>query len=100
MLLVTSHTIQTKNKYMDILTLAKKVHKSEFKEALDYMKEVNDAGLMVEFVSQVREMELEGRDIMSCIYSAYYDLLIDSDTGKYKKELERLIPNSRGIVTY
>jgi len=67
MLLVTSHTIQTKNKYMDILTLAKKVRKSEFKEALDYMKEVNDAGLMVEFVDQVRNMELEGRDTMSCI---------------------------------
>jgi len=85
---------------MDILTLAKSLSKQEFKEALDYIKTVNDTGLMVEFVDQVRDMELEGRDTMSCIYSAYYDLLIDSDTGKYKKELERLIPNSRGIVTY
>jgi hypothetical protein len=85
---------------MDILTLAKSLSKQEFKEALDYIKTINDTGLMVEFVDQVRDMELEGRDTMSCIYSAYYDLLIDSDTGKYKKELERLIPNSRGIVTY
>jgi hypothetical protein len=85
---------------MDILTLAKSLSKQEFKETLDYIKTVNDAGLMVEFILLVHEMENSGRDTMSCIYSAYYDLLIDSDTGKYKKELERLIPNSRGIVTY
>lgn len=81
---------------MDILTLAKKVHKVEFKEALDYIKEVNDAGLLVEFIDLVKEMESEGRDIMSCIHSAYYDLLIDSDTGKYKSDVESLVSGSGG----
>ena len=85
---------------MDILTLAKNVDKVEFKEALDYLKQVNDAGLIVEFIDLVLEMEREGTDIMSCIHHAYYDLLIDSDTGKYKREVENLIPSSGKNSTY
>lgn len=79
---------------MDVLTLAKSVSKSEFKEALHAFKQVNDAGLMVEFLDLVKEMELEGTDIMSCIYNASYDLLIDRETGKYKPEVEKLMPKS------
>jgi hypothetical protein len=93
---VKTHTIQTKNKNMDILTLAKKVDKTEFKEALDYIKEVNDAGLLGDFFDLVMEMEREDRYIMSCIHSAYYDLLIDSDTGKYKAEVKNLVTGSGG----
>lgn len=85
---------------MDILTLAKKVDKVEFKEALDYLKQVNDVGLLGEFFDLVIEMERGGTDIMSCIYHAYYDLLIDSDTGKYKREVENLIPSSGKNSTY
>lgn len=85
---------------MYILTLAKSVSKSEFKEALNYMKQVNDAGLMVEFIDLIMEMELEGTDIMSCIHHAYYDLMIDSETGKYKPEVEKLIPTSGKNVSY
>lgn len=81
---------------MDILTLAKKVDKTEFKEALDYIKEINDAGLLGDFFDLVMEMEREDRYIMSCIHSAYYDLLIDSDTGKYKAEVKNLVTGSGG----
>lgn len=85
---------------MDVLTLAKSVSKSEFKEALNYMKQVNDAGLMVEFLDLVKEMELEGTDIMSCIYNASYDLLIDRETGKFKPEVEKLIQTSGKNMSY
>jgi hypothetical protein len=85
---------------MYILTLAKSVSKTEFKEALDCMKQINDAGLMIEFIDLVKEMELEGTDIMSCIYNANYDLLIDRETGKWKKELENLMPTSGKNITY
>ena len=85
---------------MDILTLAKKVDKVEFKEALDYLKQVNDAGLIGEFFDLVMEMEREGTDIMSCIHHAYYDLLIDSDTGKYKTEVKNLVTGSGGNYNF
>lgn len=85
---------------MNILELSKTVSKQEFKDALNCMKQVNDAGLMIEFIDLVKEMELEGTDIMSCIYNANYDLLIDRETGKWKKELENLMPTSGKNTTY
>ena len=44
----------------------------------------------------IMEMEREGTDIMSCIHHSYYDLLIDSDTGKYKSEVKNLVTGSGG----
>lgn len=85
---------------MNILELSKTVSKGEFKEALNYIKQINDAGLMVEFLDLVKEMELEGTDLMSCIHHVYYDLMIDPETGKYKKELENLIPTSGKNTNY
>lgn len=85
---------------MNILELSKTVSKEEFKEALHAMKQVNDAGLMVEFLDLVKEMELEGTDLMSCIYNASYDLLIDRETGKYKPEVEKLMPKPGKNTNY
>lgn len=85
---------------MDIITLAKKVDKEEFKEALNYIRQVNDAGLILEFFNLVMEMEREGTDIMSCIHYSYYDLLIDSDTGKYKSEVKNLVTGSGGNYNF
>ena len=81
---------------MDILTLSKSLSKSEFKEALFCIEKVNDAGLLLEFIDLVNGFVRQGTDLDSAIHHANYDLLIDLETGKYKKEIENLVTGSGG----
>jgi hypothetical protein len=80
---------------MYILNLSKELSKSDFKEALDYMKTANDAGLLFELLELIEEFDEQGYTGMAAIHSAYWDTLIDSDTGKYKSEIENLVSGSR-----
>jgi hypothetical protein len=79
---------------MDILNLSKQLDKQQFKEALDQIKEINDAGYIMEFLESVEVMQNQGTDLSSCIHYSWYDLLIDSDTGKWKPEVENAIERS------
>ena len=80
---------------MYILNLSKSLSKSDFKEALDYMKTANDAGLLFELLELIEVFDAQGYGGMEAIHSAYWDTLIDSDTGKYKSEIENLVSGSR-----
>jgi hypothetical protein len=79
---------------MDILSLSKQLDKQQFKEALDQIKEINDAGYIMEFIESVELMKNLKSDMSSCIYYSWYDLLIDSDTGKFKQEVENTLQKS------
>lgn len=76
---------------MYILNLSKSLSKSDFKEALDYMKTANDAGLLFELLELIDEFDDQGYGGMEAIHSAYWDILIDPDTGKYKPEIGNLV---------
>jgi hypothetical protein len=80
--------------YLNILTLSQSLTKEQFTEALYCFEQINDAGLMVEFVDLVVELMEQGSSLDSAIHHANYDLLIDSETGKYKKEIEAFMPSS------
>lgn len=69
---------------MDILSLSKQLEKDDFSDALDIIKQVNGQGVLVEFIESVNQMVEEGTDLMSSIHYAYYDLLINPETGKFK----------------
>lgn len=79
---------------MNILQLSKTLSKEEFEDALDRIKEANNAGLIIEFIESVEFMHNQGTDLPSCIHYSWYDLLIDSDTGKFKPEVENLLERS------
>ena len=68
---------------MDIITLAKKVDKAEFKEALNYINQVNDAGLILEFFDLVMEMEREERRRIRELTRKWIELYLQ---GKYELE--------------
>ena len=80
---------------MDILNLSKELSKSDFKEALNYMKTANDAGLLFELLELIEGFDAQRILGIAAIHSAYCDMLIDSDTGKYKSEIENLVSGSR-----
>jgi len=43
---------------------------------------------METFIQTVDDMYLSGTDLASCINHAWYDLLIDPETGKFKEEIQ------------
>ena len=79
---------------MNILQLSKTLSKEEFSDSLDYIKEVNDAGFIMEFLDSVEVMNGQGTDLASSIYYSWYDLMIDSGTGKFKTEVESALERS------
>ena len=42
------------------------------------------------FIQTVDDMYFSGTDLASCIHHAWYDLLIDSETGKFKEEIQTI----------
>ena len=73
---------------MDVLDLADSLTKEEVKELLGYLGPLNQAGLIKEFIYKV-----DPDNIAETMYSAYYDLMIDSETGKWKTEFKKLFPS-------
>ena len=66
--------------------------KDEFTESLKYLSDAKKFGKLDEYINRTNELLEETNQITTSMYSAWYDLFIDSDTGKYKEEFEKLIP--------
>ena len=73
---------------MDVLDLADSLTKDEIKELLGYLGPLNQAGLIKEFIYKV-----DPDSVAETMYHAYYDLMIDSETGKWKPEFKKLFPS-------
>jgi hypothetical protein len=78
-----------KIKVMEVLELVDKLSQDEVKELLGYLAPLNEAGLIKEFIYKV-----DPDNIGETMYWAYYDLMIDSETGKWKPEFENLFPST------
>lgn len=73
---------------MNLLILSNTTSKEEFKQSLKLINEINEKGLMETFIETVDDMYFSGTDLSSCIHHAWYDLLIDPETGKFKQEIQ------------
>ena len=73
---------------MNLLILSNTTSKEEFKQSLKLINEINEKGLMEIFIQTVDDMYFSGTDLASCIHHAWYDLLIDPETGKFKQEIQ------------
>ena len=74
---------------MEVLDLVKALNKAEIRELLRYAGQLNEAGLLEEFI-----LKVDPDNIAETMYLAYYDLMIDSETGKFKPEIQNLFPSS------
>jgi len=78
---------------MDIYKLLDTMTKEDIDEALRYLPDLNKAGLIKEFAKRV--IAADGiPSISDAMYYAYYDLMIDSETGKFKLEYQNLFPST------
>jgi hypothetical protein len=70
---------------MEILELVDTLKKEEIRELLNYLKPINEAGLLKEFIYRI-----DPNDIVETMHHVYYDLLIDPETGKFKEEFKNI----------
>ena len=80
---------------MDILKLAGSLTKSEFSNALEEIKLINHLGLIHDYCQAFNLMIEEGTDIESALHYAYFDMLIEEETGHWKEELRDRIKDYR-----
>ena len=74
---------------MEVLELVNVLNKQETRELLGYLNSLNEADLIKEFIYKV-----DPERVAETMHSAWWDLMIDSDTGKWKPELEKLFPST------
>ena len=72
----------------------------EFDESLKFLSDAKKFGKLDEYVNRTNEILKETNEISRSMYSAWYDLFIDSKTGKYKDEFEKLIPKPGKNTNY
>jgi hypothetical protein len=80
---------------MEVLQLVNVLNKEETRELLGYLKSLNEADLIKEFIYKV-----DPERVAETMYSAWWDLMIDSETGKWKPELEKLFPSPGKDANY
>ena len=78
----------------DLLLVDLMTTKEEFNESLKYISDAKNFGKLDEYVNRTNELLQETNQITTSMYSAWYDLFIDSNTGKYKEEFENMIPKT------
>jgi hypothetical protein len=64
----------------------------EFEMCLKQMSDAKKFGMINEFISRADELLTETKDISKAMYSAWYDLFINSDTGKYLDKFQSMLP--------
>lgn len=64
----------------------------EFNESLKFLSDAKKFGKLDEYVNRTNELLQETNQITTCMAWAWYDLFIDSDTGKFKEEFENMLP--------
>ena len=74
---------------MEVLDLVKVLNKAEIRELLRYAVQLNEAGLLEEYI-----LKVDPERVAETMYLAYYDLMIDSETGKFKPEIQNLFPSA------
>ena len=84
----------------DLLFVDWMTTQDEFQECLKQMSDAKKFGMIGEFIAKSEELFKETNDIPKAMYSAWYDLFIDSKTGKYKEEFEKLIPKPGKHTNY
>lgn len=81
--------------FVDLMTT-----QDEFQECLKQMSDAKKFGMIDEFMFEANILLKETNDIPRAMYSTWYDLFINSETGKYKEEFEKLIPKPGKHVNY
>jgi hypothetical protein len=74
---------------MEVLELVKVLNKAEIRELLRYAGQLNEAGLLEEYI-----LKVDPSNVAETMYPAYYDLMIDSETGGFKPEIQNLFPST------
>ena len=80
---------------MEVLDLVKVLNKEETRELLRYATQVNEAGLLEEFV-----LKVDPDNVAGTMYYAWYDLMINFETGKWKPEFENLFSSPGKDTNY
>lgn len=73
---------------LDIVKLSQDLSQEDFSDFLHYLKQINEKGVIKEWSSHWESIISEGANPMSAMHHVYYDLLIDPQTGDWKKDLE------------
>ena len=72
---------------LDIVKLSQDLSQEDFSDFLNYLKQINEKGVMKEWLPIWESMVSEGTDPMSSMHYSYYDILIDPQTGDWKTDL-------------
>ena len=76
----------------DLLLMDLMSTQDEFDESLKFLSDAKKFGKLDEYVNRTNEILKETNEISRSMYSAWYDLFINSDTGKLKEEIENMLP--------
>lgn len=69
---------------MEVLDVLKALNKAERAELIKYLTQLNEFDLIEAFIDRV-----DPNNIAETMYPAYFDLMIDSETGKSKPEFQK-----------
>ena len=81
--------------FVDLMTT-----EGEFEICLKQLSDAKKFGMINEFMSRADEILVETNDIPKAMHSAWYDLFIDSDTGKFKDKFQNMLPKPGKHVNY
>ena len=84
----------------DLLFVDWMTTQDEFQECLKQMSDAKKFGMIDQFIARSEELFLETSDIPKAMYSAWYDLFINSDTGKYLDKFQNMLPKPGKHVNY
>lgn len=81
--------------FVDLMTT-----EGEFEICLKQLSDAKKFGMINEFIDKADTLLKETNDIPKAMHSAWYDLFIDSDTGKFKDKFQSMLPKPGKHVNY
>lgn len=81
--------------FVDLMTT-----EGEFEICLKQLSDAKKFGMIDKFMIRAEELLKETNDIPKAMHSAWYDLFIDSQTGKYLDKFQNMLPKPGKNINY
>lgn len=81
--------------FVDLMTT-----EGEFELCLKQLNDAKKFGMINEFMAKADTLLKETNDIPRAMHSAWYDLFIDSNTGKYLDKFQSMLPKPGKHINY
>ena len=81
--------------FVDLMTT-----EGEFEICLKQLSDAKKFGMIDEFMFRADKLLIETNNIPKAMHSAWYDLFIDSETGKYLDKFQNMLPKPGKNTVY